>query len=55
MKKLNVKTIGLSLLGILILIQFIPTAKNNGEAIGENDISHVVNVPANIQEILKVS
>lgn len=55
MKKLTLKNIGLALLALLVLIQFIPTAKNKGEALGENDIAHVVNVPSHIQEILKVS
>ncbi|MES2779632.1 MAG: heme-binding domain-containing protein [Bacteroidota bacterium] len=55
MKKLNFKNIGFTLLAVLVLIQFIPTAKNNGEAFGENDIAHVVTVPADVQEILKES
>ena len=55
MKKLHFKNIGLALLAVLVLIQFIPTAKNSGEALGQNDIAHVVNMPADIQEILKES
>lgn len=55
MKKLNFKAIGLGLLAALVIIQFIPTAKNSGESSGKNDIAHVVNMPSDIQEILKVS
>lgn len=55
MKKINFKKIGLGLLGVLIIIQFIPNTKNSGDALGENDISHVVIVPGDVQEILNVS
>lgn len=55
MKKINIKNIGIALLAILLLIQFIPTAKNNGESAGENDIAHVVDMPADVQATLKVS
>lgn len=55
MKKIPFKKIALGLLILLVVIQFIPTTKNNGEAIGENDIAHVVTVPADVQEILNVS
>jgi hypothetical protein len=55
MKKINLKKIALGLLAVLVIIQFIPTTKNNGEALGENDIAHLVNVPADVQKILEVS
>lgn len=55
MKKLNVKKIGLGVLAVFVILQFIPTTKNNGEALGEQDIAHVVSVPADVQEILNVS
>jgi hypothetical protein len=55
MKKLNLKKIGLGVLAVLVILQFIPTTKNNGEALGEQDIAHVVSVPADVQEILNVS
>ena len=55
MKKVPFKKIGLALLAILVIIQFIPTTRNNGDALGDQDIAHVVNVPADVQEMLKVS
>ncbi len=55
MKKIPFNKIVIGLLILLVVIQFIPTTKNSGEAMGENDIAHLVNVPADVQEILNVS
>jgi len=49
------KKIGLVLLGVLVVIQFIKPARNEGNAKGENDISQVVEVPASVQTILETS
>ena len=40
---------------ILILIQFIRPARNNGNAFGRNDFSHEVTVPDSVMKILKHS
>jgi Haem-binding domain len=40
---------------ILLAIQFIRPARNNGVAEGSNDIAHLVQVPDTIQHILKTS
>jgi hypothetical protein len=43
------------ILFILLLIQFIRPARNNGNMSGANDITHVVHVPDTIMNILKTS
>jgi hypothetical protein len=56
MKKYFTKKIILgSLLVILITIQFIRPAKNQGEASGPEDITNSVNVPADVKNILVTS
>lgn len=45
----------LALLVVFLLMQFVRTTGNSGEANGANDISHVVKVPASVQQILAVS
>jgi hypothetical protein len=58
MKKLTFKNFLLGLGILFILIQFIRPAKTNGasgSARGPNDITHVVNVPADVQQILNTS
>lgn len=52
MKNKIVKRVLTGALIILVAIQFIPTHTNTGEASGPNDISSVVNVPAEVQQIL---
>jgi hypothetical protein len=49
------KKIAIFLAAILIVIQFVQPARNLGEAMGENDIAHTVNVPADVQQILSNS
>jgi hypothetical protein len=55
MKKITLKTIGIGLLVILVLIQFIPTEKNRGDIVGRKHISALVPVPENINQILVTS
>lgn len=55
MKKITLKNIGIGLLLILVVIQFIPTEKNSGEMTGLNHISTIVPVPENINQILVTS
>ncbi|MEP7080980.1 MAG: heme-binding domain-containing protein [Ginsengibacter sp.] len=54
MKKI-LKTIFIVLLIALIIIQFFRPAKNQGEEIAVNQITAVQNVPADVQQILKIS
>jgi hypothetical protein len=57
-KKLTLKHILLGLGILFILTQFIRPAKTNGasgSAHGPDDITHVVNVPADVQQILSTS
>jgi hypothetical protein len=49
------KKIGLSIIVLAVLIQFIRPSKNTGEAEGKNDLSHSVTVPDTIRTILKVA
>ena len=49
------KKIFITLLVIFILIQFIRPEENKGPAFTNQDITHYVKVPANIQNILKAS
>lgn len=47
------KKIGLVLMAVLFLLQFIQPAKNVGESKGPNDIAHAVMVPDGVQQILE--
>ena len=49
------KTILIVLLIALIIIQFFRPSKNQGEEIAANQITAVQNVPADVQQMLKVS
>lgn len=53
MKKTTKILIGILIL--LILIQFIRPARNNGDAFGRNDFTHEIQTPDSIMKILKVS
>jgi hypothetical protein len=58
MKKFSLKTILLIILALVVLLQFIRPARTNSSsapATGSNDISHVVNVPADVRQILSRS
>ncbi len=55
MKKINFKKIGIALAAILVILQFIRPTKNEGTALTENDISHAINVPTDVQQILETS
>jgi len=49
------KKVGLGLLGLLVVAQFIRPSKNNGNAEDPNDINQVVKVPDNIRLILNTA
>jgi hypothetical protein len=49
------KKIVLSLLIVLIIVQFIQPPKNNGQAQTATDITHVVHVPDTVMAILKTA
>ncbi len=53
MKKTTKIFIGVMIL--LILIQFIRPARNNGNAFGRNDFTHEIQTPDSIMKILKAS
>ncbi len=56
MKKfLNPKIILRTVLVVLIVIQFIRPAKNQGEAFGREDVTWSVNVPEDVKNILVAS
>lgn len=55
MKYFNFKKIGLGLLAILVILQFVRPTKNEGMALTENDILHFDSVPADVQKILETS
>jgi hypothetical protein len=58
MKKLTLKNILIGIGILLLLVQFIRPARTNshgGVASGPDDISHVVHVPADVQQILHTS
>jgi hypothetical protein len=55
MKRKLLKRILLGLLIVLVLIQFIRPAKNNGIADTDKDITHFVQVPDTIRSILRTS
>lgn len=50
-----IKKIGITILVLLLLAQFIRPEPNDGVAMGPNDISHVMTVPAPVMNILKTS
>lgn len=50
-----IKKIGIGILVLLVAIQFVRPAKNNGAAEGEQDIAHFVAVSPEIKTILKTS
>jgi Haem-binding domain len=52
---LIIRKVGVVLLILFVIIQFIRPARNNGLADGPNDISHFVLVPDTIRQILKTS
>lgn len=49
------KKLGVSLAVLLILLQFIQPSRSSGEAWGPNDITHAVNVPDDVKQILEAS
>ena len=55
MRKKILKRILLTLLAILVIIQFIRPARNVSDTISEHDITKVYTVPADVQQVLKVS
>ncbi|MES2690037.1 MAG: heme-binding domain-containing protein [Bacteroidota bacterium] len=55
MKRSIIKKAGIALLVIFIVIQFIPTLKNTGNAAGPDDISTVTHIPGEVQQILNNS
>ncbi len=55
MKAIPFKKIGYVIVAILILIQFYHPAKNEGEALSVNDITHTVAVPDSVMQILQAS
>jgi hypothetical protein len=55
MKKKTIKYTLISLLVVLLGIQFIRPERNLGEVDGPNDITHYVPVPANVKGILQRS
>ncbi len=55
MNYFNFKKIGLGLVAVLIILQFIRPTKNEGMALAETDILHADSVPADVEKILKTS
>ncbi|MEI7978285.1 MAG: heme-binding domain-containing protein [Bacteroidota bacterium] len=55
MKYFNFKKIGLALVAILVILQFVRPTKNEGLAFTENDILHFDTVPADVNKILETS
>lgn len=49
------KKILFTLLAILVIIQFIRPARNISDTVSPNDITKAYNVPADVQQVLKVS
>ena len=49
------KKILLTLLAILVIIQFIRPSRNVSDTVSANDITKVYTVPADVQEVMKVS
>jgi hypothetical protein len=46
------KTALIVFIAALIIMQFIPYTKNNGEVMGTNHVSNVVQLPADVEQIL---
>lgn len=55
LRKKRVLQIGLGLLIILVLIQFIPMTQNNGSAFGVQDITNCVPVSPEVKQLLSTS
>lgn len=55
MNYFNFKKIGLGLVAVLIIIQFIRPTKNNGWEKSDNDIAFTIEVPNNVQQIIGTS
>ncbi|MCF8429713.1 MAG: heme-binding domain-containing protein [Bacteroidia bacterium] len=55
MNYFNIKKIGLGLVAVIIILQFIRPTKNEGIALAETDILHLDSVSADVQKILKTS
>ena len=55
MSKISIKKTGFVLLAILILIQFVNTNNNNGEAYGPDDITQSVFVSDGVKAVLEKS
>lgn len=55
MKYFNLKKIGLVLVALLIILQFIRPTKNDGVSFSENEITKSITVPAEVQTILEKS
>ena len=53
--KKTMQRVGLILVGLVILLQFIPMAKNNGDVVIEQDISACVPVSEEVKQVLKTS
>lgn len=49
------KTVLMILLGVLLVLQLFQTNKNEGEAMGENDIFHAIPTPDAVKAILVTS
>jgi hypothetical protein len=55
MKKLPFKKIGYGLIIVFVIMQFIQPSGNNGEASGENDITHMATISPDLMSILQTS
>lgn len=55
MKKLSFKNILIGLAVVVIVIQFIPMQKNEGQAWGANDITTVVQTSPEVKQLLEVA
>ncbi|TAE82183.1 MAG: cytochrome C [Bacteroidetes bacterium] len=53
--KKTIQRTGLILMGLVILLQFIPMSKNNGQVMIEQDISACVPVSEEVKQVLKTS
>jgi hypothetical protein len=49
------KKIGLVLLALLFLLQFVQPARNEGQSSGPNDVTQAMNVPVSVQQTLEKS
>jgi hypothetical protein len=50
-----IKKIGIVVVAVLFLLQFVRPSRNEGDAAGANDILHAMNVPASVQKTLETS